>query len=71
MGLIKVEHTFKDDDEIDVIQKVEYNSISNYITIEAKGQRINMQITEWEMLISLMNRALSYKGHSLHIMESE
>lgn len=68
MVLIKKEQTFDRDEDNGgglVHQKCEYNSVSEYITVETDGQRLSLPTFEWRMLFDLINKNLNMKGHSL------
>jgi hypothetical protein len=68
MGQIIKEQTFERDEDNgggEVIQKCEYNSISECITVETDEQRLSLPIFEWRMLVDLINKSLAMKGRSL------
>ena len=65
---IKSDQTFERDEDNgggEIIQKCEYNHISEWITIETDGQRLSLPTFEWRMLVNLINESMSRKGHSL------
>ncbi len=67
MGQIIKEQTFERDEDggVEITQKCEYNSISEWITIETDGQRISLPTFEWKMMFDLINKSLAFKGNSL------
>ena len=68
MGQIIKEQTFERDEDNgggEIIQKCEYNSVSEWITIETDEQRLSLPTFEWRMLVDLINKSLEMKGHSL------
>lgn len=68
MGQIIKEQTFERDEDNcggEITQKCEYNSVSQWITIETDGQRMSLPTFEWHMLVDLINKSLAMKGHSL------
>jgi len=68
MGQIIKEQTFVRDEDNgggEITQKCEYNSVSEWITIETDGQRISLPTFEWRMMIDLINKTLAMKGSSL------
>lgn len=48
-----------------ITQKCEYNSTSDWISIETNGQKLSLPILEWRMMISLIDECLKMKGDSL------
>jgi hypothetical protein len=68
MGQIIKEQTFERDEDNgggEITQKCEYNSVSEWITIETDGQRMSLPTFEWRMLFSLVNESLEKKGHKI------
>lgn len=68
MGQIIKEQTFERDENNgggEITQKCEYNSISEWITIETDRQRMSLPTFEWRMLVDLINKSLATKEHSL------
>lgn len=68
MGQIIKEQTFERDEDNgggEIRQKCEYNSISEWITIETDGQIMSLPTFEWRMMVDLINKSLAIKGHSL------
>lgn len=68
MGQIIKEQTFERDEDYgggEITQKCHYNSISEWITIEANEQRLSLPTHEWKMLVDLINKSLAMKEYSL------
>lgn len=68
MAQIIKEQSFERDEDNgggEIQQKCEYNSVSEWIKIETDGQTMSLPTFEWRMLMSLINKSLEMKGHSL------
>ena len=68
MGSVTKEQTFERAEDYGggyIKQKVEYNSISEHITIETDGQKLSLPTFEWTMLFDLINKSLAMKGGSI------
>ena len=68
MGQIIKEQTFERDEDNGggkITQKCEYNSVSEWITVETDGQKLALPTFEWRMLLDLINESLDMKGNPL------
>ena len=68
MAQIINEQTFERDEDYgggNILQKCEYNSVSEWITVETDGYRLSLPTFEWGMLVDLINKSLALKSHSL------
>lgn len=68
MGKIIKEQNFERGEDVgggEITQKCEYNSVSDWLIVETDGQRLSLPTFEWTLLVDLINKSLSVKGHSL------
>jgi len=68
MAHIVKEQTFERDEDNGggvILQRCEYNSVSNMVTIDTDGHRLTLPTTEWRLLFNLINKSLEMKGQTL------
>jgi len=68
MSQIIKEQSFNRDEDFgggEISQKCSYNSVSDWIIIETDGQKMSLPTDEWRLLVDLIKKSLSAKGHSL------